>query len=107
MQAASYPTSEVRDSGREYQTAWHRYGREELPHVRGQGGQLRGDTQCPRSGVETRGVTTCPSQGGGQEELPHAPKHKARGCSQEELPHEPMPEARGGGQEEIPHVPKS
>ena len=35
---------------------WHRNGREELPHVRGQGGRLRGDTQCLRSGAATRGV---------------------------------------------------
>ena len=35
----------------------HRKGREELPHVRGQGGQPKGDTQHPRSGAVTRGVT--------------------------------------------------
>ena len=42
----SYPTSEVRGAGRE-----------ELPHVRGQGGRPRGDTQRLRSGAATRGVT--------------------------------------------------
>ena len=40
----SYPTSEVRGSGREYQTATA----QEWP---------RGDTQCLRSGAVTRGVT--------------------------------------------------
>ena len=30
----------------------HRNGREELPHVRGQGQQLRGATQCPRPEAE-------------------------------------------------------
>ena len=31
-----------------------RNGQEELPHVRGQGGPPRGDTQSPRSGVAAR-----------------------------------------------------
>ena len=38
-------TSEVRGAGRE-----------ELPHVRGQGGRPRGDTQRLRSGTATRGT---------------------------------------------------
>ena len=42
--------------------------------------------------------------GGGQEELPHAPKPEARGDGREELPNAPMPEARGSGQEEQPHA---
>ena len=50
-------------------------GREELPRVRGWGGDQR---SYPTSEV----------RGGGREELPHAP----------------MPEARGGGQEEQPHI---
>ena len=41
----------------------HRNRREELPHVRGQGGRPRGDTQRPRSGVATRGVTPRPRSG--------------------------------------------
>ena len=40
--------------------------------------------------------------GGGQEELPHAPKPEARGGGREELPHASTPEARGGGREEQP-----
>ena len=70
-------------------------GQEELPHVQGQGqrprlpdcdgaetaernypasevggGRLRGDTQRPRSGVATRGVTCVRGQGWRREELP-------------------------------------
>ena len=40
-----------------------RIGREELPHVRGQGERPRGDTQSPRSGAVTRGVTPRPRLG--------------------------------------------
>ena len=42
--------------------------------------------------------------GGGQEELPHAPKPEARGGGREELSHAPTPEVRGGGREDQPHV---
>ena len=52
----SYPTSEVRGRGREYQTAMAQE-------------QLRGATPRPRSGAEAA-RTPCP-KGGGQEELPH------------------------------------
>ena len=48
---SSYPTSEVRGSSREYQTATG----QERP---------RGATPRPRSGVVTRGVTLCPRSGG-------------------------------------------
>ena len=40
-------------------------------------------------------------RGHGLEELPHAPKAKARGGGWEE---QPTPEARGGGQEDQPNV---
>ena len=43
-------------------------------------------------------------RGGGQEELPHAPKPKHRGSGLEELPHAPMPKDRGGGWKDQPHV---
>ena len=42
--------------------------------------------------------------GGCREEIPHAPKPKARGSGQEELPQAPKPEARGSGWEELPHA---
>ena len=42
---------------------WRRNGREELPHVRGQGARPRGDAQRPRSGAATRGVTPRPRSG--------------------------------------------
>ena len=45
------------------------------------------ERSCPPSEVE----------GGGQEELPHAPTPEARGSGQEEQPHL---KARGGGQED-------
>ena len=40
---------------------WGRNGREELPCIRGQGRQLRGDTTCPKP----------EARGDGWEELPH------------------------------------
>ena len=58
-------------------------GREEIPSVRGRGGDKR---SYPASEV----------RGGGQEEIPHTPKPEARGGRWEELPHAPTPEARGG-----------
>ena len=85
-------------------------GREEPPHIRGQGQRQGGDTACPKS----------KARGGRLEELPHAPKPEARGRGREELPHtptpqglrpraaarrsNPTPEARGGGWEDQPHV---
>ena len=62
----SYPTSEVRGSGRECQAVTAQPGgatksevrgggREELPHTRGQGRQLGGATAPPRSGGWLRG----------------------------------------------------
>ena len=53
----SYPTSEVRGRGREYQTAMaQEQPRGATLHPRSEG-RPRGDIQCPRSGVVTRGVT--------------------------------------------------
>ena len=54
----SYPTPEVRGGGRE-----------ELPHARGQGRQLRRTTPCPKSGGcagagGPRGATPCSRSGG-------------------------------------------
>ena len=61
----SYPTSKVRGSCRECQTATAQERREELRRVGDQGGRPRGDTQRPRSGATTRGVTPCPRSGVG------------------------------------------
>ena len=66
----SYPTSEVRGSGREYQTAKAQErqrgatphlrsgaggSRQEIPRVRGQGLQPGGDTPCPKPKARGRG----------------------------------------------------
>ena len=65
---------------------WGRNGREELPCIRGQGRQLRGDTHI-------RG------QRQQREELPHV---RGQGQRREELP---RIRGRGGVREEIPHAP--
>ena len=76
----SYPTSEVRGSGREYQTATgHRNSGEELSRIQGQGGRPRGVTPRPRSGAGMRGVT------------PHLRSGAAAGRRY------PTPQARGQG----------
>ena len=84
----SYPTSEVRGSGREYQTVTAQEW-------------LRGATPCLRSGgaAERRYPA---SEVRGSEERSY-PTSKVRG-GQEEIPHAPKPEARGGGREDQPHV---
>ena len=91
-------------------------GQKELPHVQGQGLQLRepghdgaGTAEksypIPRSGVAAeRSYPTPKARGGGQEDLPHTPTPQARGGGWEELPHVPTPEIRGGSQENQPHV---
>ena len=63
-------------------------GREELPRVRGWGGD-------PRS------YPTSEVRGGSQEELPHAPMPEARGGGREELPYA---QGQGGGREDQPHI---
>ena len=98
----SYPTSEVRGRGREYQTAMAQE-------------QLRGATPPPRSGWvaerrypaseirggDERSYPASKVRGSGWEELPHTPKPKAWGGGQEK---QPTPEARGSGREDQPHV---
>ena len=75
-------------------------GREELPHVRGQGQKLGGPharrAAAKRSYPRVRGQ--------GREEIPHALKPEARGSGPEELPHSPTPEARGSGRQGQPHT---
>ena len=54
-----YPTSEVRGSGREYQTAMAQERLKGATLRPRSGGRPRGDTQHQRSGAATRGVTPC------------------------------------------------
>ena len=83
--------SEVRGSGREYQTGMV----QELP---------RGATPRPRSsGAAERRYPAFEVRGGGREELPHAPTPEARGDDERSYP---TSEVRGGGREELPHAPK-
>ena len=83
----SYPTSEVRGSGREYQTATA----QERP---------RGATPCLRSGgAAERRYPESEVRSGSREEIPHAPKLETRGDGREELP---MPEARGSNERSYP-----
>ena len=81
---------------------WRRNGLEELPHVRGQGGRPRGDTQHPRSGAATRGVTPCPRSGAAAGRKYPMPLNLRPGAAARWS--YPMPEARGGGREDQPHV---
>ena len=71
----SYPTSEVRGSCQEYQTAMVQERlRGATPRLRS-GGRWRGDSQHPRSGAAAG------------RRCPHTPKPEARGGSREEQPH--------------------
>ena len=87
MAERSYPTSEVRGSGGECQTAMVQEW-------------LRGATPRPRSGgtAERRYPA---SEVRGVDERSY-PTSEVRGGCREELPHDPKPEARGGGREEQP-----
>ena len=88
MAKRSYPTSEVRGSGREYQTAMaQEWLREATPHPRSGGAAER---RYPASEV----------RGGDERSYPAS---EVRGSSREELPHAPKPEAKSGGREEQPH----
>ena len=73
----------------------------ELPHVRGQGRQQKGDTPHLRSGAAAK--MSYPASEVGTAARTNYPVSEVRG-GQEELPHAPTPEARGGGREEQPHV---
>ena len=62
--------------------------------------QPRGATPCPRSGgAAERRYPASEVRSGGREELPHAPKPKARDGGREE---QPTPEARGGDERSYP-----
>ena len=89
MAERSYPTSEVRGSGQECQTATA----QERP---------RGATPRPGGGgAAERRHPASEVRGSGREELPHAPTPEARGHSQVE---QPIPEARGSGREDQTHI---
>ena len=59
----TYPTSEVRGSGQECQTATAQEWPKGATRVRGQGARPRGDTQRPRSGAAMKGVNPRPRTG--------------------------------------------
>ena len=59
---------------------------EELPHIRGQGQRPR-VPDCDGAGTAERSYAPSEVRGGGQEELPHAPKPEARGSRGEDQPH--------------------
>ena len=114
----SYPTSEVRGSGRECQAVKAQEQlRGAVPHLRS-GGRLRGATLLPRSEAAMRGVTQHPRSGaaaGRSCPTPTSPRPGAAvGRSNPTPPRprpgvaagrtNPMPEARGSGQEDQPHV---
>ena len=88
MAKRSYPTSEVRGSGREFQAATAQE-RPEKSYP-----SLRSEVAAGRS------YPTSEVRGGGREEIP---VNEVRGGGREELPHAPKPEAKGGGGEEQPH----
>ena len=52
----SYPSPKVRGGTESARLPQCRSGLEELPHVQGQGQQLRGATPCPRSGEVAEGT---------------------------------------------------
>ena len=91
----SYPTSEVRGSGREYQTAtaqeW-RIGATLRPRL-GVGGAAAGAAERRYPASEVRG--------GSWEEIPHAPSPRPGTTGGRSYP---TPEARGGSWEDQPHV---
>ena len=72
MAKRSYPTSEVRGSGRECQAAMAQEQLRGATQVRGQGWQPGGATLCPRPGaVAERSHPASEAGGSGWEELPH------------------------------------
>ena len=116
----SYPTSEVRGSGREYQTATaQEWPRGATPCPRS-GGRPRGDTQRPRSGEARRGYPVSASEVRGGDgrgyPMPLSPRPGAAGrrisyptplsprpgaAAQRS---NPTPESRSSGREHQPHV---
>ena len=88
----SCPTSEVRGSGGECQTATvQKQPRGATPRPRS-GGRPRGDVQRPRSGAVTRGVTPCPRSGAVMRGITPRPRSGAAAGRRY-----PMPPIRGQG----------
>ena len=69
MAERSHPTSKVRGRSREDPMP-EGSGQEEVPHVRGQGQQLR-IPDCDGAGTAERSYPTSEVRGSGWEELPH------------------------------------
>ena len=85
----SYPTSEVRGRGREYQTAMaQEQPRGATLHLRSRGAAERRYPASEVRGCDKRSYPASEVRAGGWEELPYVP----------------TPEARGGGREDQPHV---
>ena len=86
----SYPTSEVGAAVESTRLRWCRNGLEELPRVRGRGGSR--EERRPEEfaskvrGGDERSYPASQVRGGGWEEIPHAPKPKAKGSGGEEQP---------------------
>ena len=70
----------------------HKCGREELPHVQGQGQRPR-VPGCDGAGMAERSYLSLRSGATAR-----------RSCGREELPHVPTPEVRDGDWEEQPHI---
>ena len=87
-----------------------KHGREEIPHVRGQGqkpGGLHARRVAAKRSYPTSEVrdSVRECQAATAQEPPRrATQSEVRGSGQEELPHAPTPEARGGSLEDQPHV---
>ena len=98
----SYPKSEVRGSGREYQTVTaQEWLRGATPLLRSGGVAERRYPASEVRGGHDRSDPASEVRGGGWEELPHAPMPKTRGVAGRS---NPMHKARGGGREDQPHV---
>ena len=97
----SYPTSEVRGSGRECLAVTAQEQPRGATQVRGQGWRLGRATPRPRLGAAAeRSYPVSEARGGGWEELP---KSEFRGCDREELPHV-RGRGRPGGATPHPHA---
>ena len=75
-------------------------GQDELPHVRGQGQQLR-VPGCYGTGTAEKSY---PSPRSGVAAERRYPANEVRGGGREELPHATTPEARGGSRKDQPQV---
>ena len=98
----SYPTSEVRGSGRKCQTSRaQEQPRGATPRPRSEGAAERRDPASEVRGGDKRSYPASKVTGSGWEEIPHALKPEARGGSGRSYP---TPEARNSGREDQPHT---